>query len=292
MAGYNEYFNEAAANCAQYVNAASCTQYYYGDVNYSNGCSNYSKTSYSANGSYYLNKSYSDCGNKYFNASDDCTQYGKYANSVSYTKNTSGASAYSLGINESLITGMDKITDSVAAIEHLRDKLKELVSNKPQQSIVDSTSNLTSVEDVDFNDGNAATTEKVITAQYQELKNKMFALASAFKSSGTSNIGTLASTDKSSGNFIHKQDIINIKEDLKAIAASCYQSYSNHQNYANGYVNYSVNACYNSAYAVYSRSDTCVQYARSTCTTNYSAYSDYSRCTKASEGACCAGGDM
>ncbi len=290
MAGYQEYFNEVAANYKQYIDTKACTQYYYGDVNYSNGCSNYSKYVYSGNGGYYLNKMYSDCGNKYFNASDDCTQYGKYANSVSYSKNSGGAGAYSLGINESLITGIDKITDSIDAIKHLRDKLTQLTQNKLRQSSVEPDTDLTNVEDADFNDGNPSSPEFMLASQYADLKNKMTLLANALKSgSGNSNLGSLSSTDKPSGSRVTKNDLINLKEDLKTIADSCYQTYTNHQNYANGYVNYSVNSCFNSGYTVYSRSDTCIQYARTTCTANYSAYANYDRCTKSSEDTCCSG---
>jgi hypothetical protein len=154
---------------------------------------------------------------------------------------------------------------------------------------VDSGTNLTTVEDVDFDDGNSGTTEKPLAVQYNELRAKMVALSNAIKASGgNSNLGSLSSVDESVGSIVHKQDLINIKNDLKAIANSCYQTYTNHQNYANGYINYSVNACYNASYTVYSRSDTCAQYARSTCTTNYSAYANYDNCAKADAG-CCAG---
>ncbi len=289
MAGYQEYFNQTIPNCTEYANTKGCTQYYYGDVGYSNGCSNYSRSTYNCEVVYYLNKSYSDCGNKYFNASDDCTQYGKYSNSISYSKNVTGAGAYAININDSLVDGINKISDSISAVQHLRDKLNELASNKLKQTTVDAGTNLTSVEDVDFNDNNSSTTEKPLAVQYNELKTKMFALANAIKSSGgNSNLGTLSSQDETVGGIIHKQDIINLKNDLKAIANSCYQTYTNHQNYANGYINYSVNACYNASYTVYSRSDTCVQYTRSTCTTNYYAYANYFNCAKADIG-CCAG---
>lgn len=279
-AGYQEYFNTAPANCAQYVNTASCTQYSYTNgagtyTAYSNACAD------STNVTQYTKYGYNDSF-KYFNSSDDCSQYGKYSNSVSYTKNTSQASAYALGITESLITGMDKISDSVDAIKHLRDKMTQLVANKGYQATEGATTNLSDVEDVDFDDSNANTTEKLLVSQFQQLKTKVTNLANALKASGgNSNIGTLSSSDESSGSIAHKQDVVNLMNDMKAIAASCYQTYSNHQNYVNGYVNYSVNACTNAAYAVYSRTDYGVQYTRFTCSTNYTKSVTWKECCNA-----------
>lgn len=278
--GYQEYFNTSPANCAEYINTAKCTQYYY-----ANGAGSY--TAYSdacADGSSvtrYTKYGYSD-SSQYFNASDDCSQYGKYSNSVNYTKNTSQASAYALGINESLITGMDKISDSVAAITHLRDKLTTLVANKGYQASEGATTNLTDVENVDFNDSNPSTHERVLVSQFQQLKTKVTNLANAIKASGgNSNLGTLSSTDEASGSIAHKQDIVNLMNDMKAIAASCYQTYSNHQNYTNGYINYSVNGSLSGAYTVYSRTDTCVNYSRFTCTSNYSQVQSWKECCNA-----------
>lgn len=268
--GYSEYFDAPAVNQTEYANTTVCTQYYYG-----NAGGKYTEY-YSRGGSYkvtaYTKLGYSD-GSQYFNASDDCSQYGKYSNSVNYTKNSPQSSAYALGITESLVTGMDKISDSIAAIKHLRDKMAQLVANKGYQTAEGATTNLTDVEDADFDDGVANTTEKVLVSQFQQLKTKVTNIANALKSSGgNSNLGTLSSTDESVGSFVHKQDIVNLMNDMKAIAASCYQTYSNHQNYTNGYVNYSVNGCFNAAYAVYSRTDTCVNYGRFSCTSNYSKY--------------------
>lgn len=279
-AGYQEYFNTSPANCTEYANTAICTQYTY--VNGSGAYSAY--TNACADGvsvTHYTKVGYTD-SNQYFNASDDCSQYGKYSNSVSYTKNATQASAYTLGITESLVTGMDKISDSVAAIKHLRDKMTQLVANKGYQEIEGATTNLTDVEDTDFDDSVENTTEKLLVSQFQQLKTKVTNLANALKASGgNSNLGTLSSTDESVGGIAHKQDIVNLMNDMKAIAASCYQTYSNHQNYTNGYVNYSVNACTNAAYAVYSRTDTCSQYTRFSCSTNYSQKVTWKECCNA-----------
>lgn len=277
--GYSEYFDAPLAAYAQYINSTACTQYTY--VNgagvytaYSNACAD------GSNVTRYTKYGYSD-NTWYFNAADDCSQYGKYSNAINYTKNASQSGGLSLGINESLVSGMDKITDSVSAVAHLRDKLKTLIQSKGVQSSESPTTGLDLNDDADFNDNNIATPEFVLAQQYTQLKNKITALANALKASGTSNIGTLSAGTENPGSLIHKQDIVNLKNDLNAIAASCYQTYANHQNYSNGYVNYSVNGCFNSAYTVYSRTDTCVQYARFTCSSNYSKTTTWHECCDA-----------
>lgn len=275
--GYSEYFDATLAAYTQYINwANACTQWYYGNgvgvhTDYSNACAD------GSNVNRHTRYGYSD-SSQYFNATDDCNQYGKYANVVSYTKNAVHSGAYALGITESLVTGIDKISASVSAIQHLRDKLKVLIQTKGCQNSENPSTNLSNVEDVDFNDSNAATPEFILTQQYSDLKNKISNLAAALKASGTSNIGTLSAGTETPGSMAHKQDIVNLMNDMKAIAASCYQTYSNHQNYTNGYVNYSVNGCFNAAYGVYSRTDSCANYARFTCSSDYSNVAKWKEC--------------
>jgi hypothetical protein len=193
------------------------------------------------------------CVQQYSNAFDDCTQYYNYSNYLNYTRNATGAGAYSLGLNTMLIDSVTVVdTTAITAIKHMRDKLVELVNNKPQQSTVPETG-LAAVADATFDDGNAATVEKVVSAQYNALQAKLVALRNAI------NTGVaVSSTPVAAGNKLTKSHLTALKTDLTNLAAACYQSYANQQ-VSSGYAN---------ANTTYTRetSTAAVEYANAYCT--------------------------
>ncbi len=266
--GYKEYFNATGANCQQYTNGGgnACVQYCPANA-----------TTYNRYGNAYTPAcTEARCAQSYINAFDDCAQYYNYSNYLNYTRNVSGAGAYSLGLNTTLIDSVTTVdATAISAIKHMRDKLVELVNNKPQQSTVPETG-LTAVSDATFDDGNPSTIEKTAAAQYNALQSKFAALRNAI------NTGVaVSSTQVAPGDTLTKNHLTALKTDLTNLAAACYQTYANQQVGA-GYANansaytravYGASVAYTNAY--------CAEYI---CTNTGSGcgqynYSDYSNCT-------------
>lgn len=266
--GYKEYFNAAGANCQQYTNAVAnaCVQ----------SCPT-NTTTYTRYGNAYSPAcTESRCTQSYINAADDCTQYLNYSNYLNYTRNASGAGGYSLGLNTALVDSVTTVdATAITAIKHMRDKLVELVNNKPQQSSVPETG-LADVADATFNDGNAATVEKAAATQYNALQAKFLALRNAINTGVAVN-----SSQVSTGTPLTKSHLTALKTDLVNLAAACYQAYSNQQvgaGYANANTTYT-RAVYSAAVAY--TNAYCSEYV---CTNTGSGcgqynHSNYSNCT-------------
>ena len=224
---------------AEYVNGAcsdgySCTQTYtcY-DIkdNYYNGA--YRNHSNGSSATYHQNY-----GNSYLNAyhnGTSCTQYTDHSDHTDYNMSDKGVSKTLTwsspwgGSHSNRDLNVNYITGSTPAIKQLRDNITSLTSKLHYAA---NSTAMTDIPDSDFDDGNPATPDLVLTPQNNSMKSNLDKLWAALKEDDDGTTPTIPT--KNIGDDINKADWEKLADKTDELAAYADPNYLNHVNYANG----------------------------------------------------------
>ena len=223
---YYDYSNSCSHSYRDYSDCetySSCSDSYYNTSYYvpnygSSNCSDYHSESINYSDYRDCETSYSNsysCSVSYNNYANDCSTYTNYGNTL-----PSKAGAINLTWSTSNWSGdtliKEKVTDSKAALQELRDNIRYLSQNKGTNTVSDAniSSASGSTANSTFDDANSTTIEKPIPAQFNSMRDALESLFSQLISSST------GISQVSTGGFLQKTSIESLKKKADTLAST------------------------------------------------------------------------